>query len=468
MKTLVFIVAILTFALLNAQENPLAMNGYIGYQQSQLHLGLKDYKQVGTCSGLDTQFGGMSWNFLRGTVRPETADSTVGSNSFFIFKVGYRLAKDLRVGNNSFTSFGVKPFVHVFGSYASMPNKPLNNGKMGSAGLVLSPGVEFKFSHAYFVARYDAGLYANTAFWGGNRAHNLARGFVGGLTFTVGVDNAFDLLSPKQFSLNGYNVAKKTWSESNVKYDIQKNERYLEVVNYVHTTYTPGQRSLLLVAPFWGIGPSYSFMPTLVDQDPTQMFGVNLGTRFWLLMADAFYEEGQMGMKSPVSYKETIMAYPILRDYTFASSVSAKRYGGRLGVNILKEIVMKMNFQSDKNDKKAARWKTSYMRFNVYYTLGKLELTSPVSFRMTDAENRIQTVLNQKGELSTSKNNPSLLATNQMFKGWGANLEIGSVFFNWTSYRFEDEAANHVVYTVGANIPLGRLIRSQKIRYKNF
>lgn len=55
-----------------------------------------------------------------------------------------------------------------------------------------------------------------------------------------------------------------------------------------------------------------------------------------------------------------------------------------------------------------------------------------------------------------------------MFKGWGANLEIGSVFFNWTSYRFKEAAANHIEYTVGANIPLGRMVRSQKIRYKTF
>ena len=96
------------------------------------------------------------------------------------------------------------------GALAMVSNKMTSNSP-ASIGLVASPGIQFRLSHLYFVAKYDAGLYLGTTPWAGNNQHNAVKGYLGGLSFTVGLENAFDLLAPRMFTFSGLRKTKKTF-----------------------------------------------------------------------------------------------------------------------------------------------------------------------------------------------------------------------------------------------------------------
>lgn len=467
MRAALIIVSILHMAVwLQAQNkisesaNPLMANGYVGISSSLLNIGNKNFEAPNLFQGAEGNFSNMTFSFLRGTVLKVGSDSTYAKPNGAIFKVGYRLGRDFHLGNNSFTSAGFKPYIQISGSYASMPNKLLNNGKIGSAGLVVSPGVQFKFSHFYLNAAYDAGMYLNTTFWGGNGDHNLAKGFIGGLTVTVGLDNAFDLLAPEAFTMKGYNVRKSSTSaESGIKYDNQG--AYKELVTTTVTSYTPGERALTLLSPFWGIGPMYSFHPQTNNQAATSMLGATGGFRIWYLMVDGFYETGQMGLKDPVSLNDITITYPQVRDYNFSSKIQAEQYGGRIGINATK-ILSLLNFSGDK---RAAKWKVPFVRVQAYYNYGIVNFTGAPEYTFTDARQRLLDFQERNGITPGPENNPDFLSGSTTFSGWGANLEIGAVFFSATNYNYSDaDIANHVQYAVGANIPFGRLFRSFKVR----
>ena len=66
-----------------------------------------------------------------------------------------------------------------------------------------------RLSHLYFIAKYDAGLHVNQTFWAGNGQFNAVKGYLGGVSLTVGLENAFDLLTPELFSFKGLRYSTK-------------------------------------------------------------------------------------------------------------------------------------------------------------------------------------------------------------------------------------------------------------------
>jgi hypothetical protein len=449
---------------ISGSANPLLANGYVGISTSLMNFGAKNFEAPHFFQGAEGNFSNMTFSFLRGSLLKKGADSTYARPNGVIFKVGYRLGRDFILGSNSFTSVGFKPYVQISGSYASMPNKLLNNGKAGSGGLVVSPGVQFKFSHLYVNAAYDAGLYMGTVFWGGNGAHNLGKGFLGGLTVTIGLDNAFDLLAPEAFTMKGYNVRKSSsTSESGVKFD--NRGAYKEIVTTTVTSYSPGERALVLMAPFWGAGPMYSFHPQTNNQAATSMVGASAGFRIWYLMVDGFYETGQMGLKDPVPLNDITITFPQLRDYSFSSTVAAEQYGGRIGINATKILAL-MNFSGDKM---SAKWRVPFVRIQAYYNYGVAKFSGTPEFTLKGARQRLAEFQTRNGITPGPTNNPDFLPGSTTLSGWGANLEIGAVYFSATKYEYANaEIANHIQYAVGANIPFGRLFRSFKVRAGKF
>lgn len=451
-----------------AQEvNPLHSKGFMGFSSYQPKLKGKGFETIGNWQGIEADFEGMNFSYHFGSIREIGADSTIGSPDAQLFRIGYRLGpKGWTLGSNSFLALGVKPFLQVSGSIIQLSNKVLNDEVM-SAGLVFSPGIQFSISHLTLSASYDAGLYVNTAFFGGNKSYNLARGFVGGTTFSIGFENSFDLLAPGLFSLRGYDISKEEYVKDNgVKYDYRRGEYYREIVRTTITTSTPGSRSLALVRPFWGVGPSYSFHAFRKRQAPTSMFGANIGARFWYLLIDGFYETGTMGLQDQVGREEILLTYPQLRNYDFSSQVEAKSYGGRIGFNISKFFSLKLNFQQDYESELISKMRVPFMRLNVFYTIGITEFSGLPSYTFEGAENKLLDYQSKKQIIPTRENNPSYLPQKSNFTGLGLSLEIGATYFNATWYKYANAAiANHLQYTVGTNIPLGRVFHAVRTRY---
>lgn len=469
MKSVFLFLIVLSSSLnLSAQDvSPLYSKGYLGYSIYQPQLKGKGFESIGNWQGVEADFEGMNFSYHFGSIREIGADSTIGSPDSQLFRIGYRIgSKKLNLGSNSFLSVGIKPFFQVSGSIIQVSNKVLNDEVM-SAGLVFSPGIQFNISHLTFSASYDAGLFANTAFFGGNKAYNLARGYVGGTTFTIGFENSFDLLAPGLFSLRGYNISKKVYTKDNgVKYDYKRGDYYSEVVTTTITTSTPGSRSLALVRPFWGVGPSYSFHAYRKRQAPTKMIGANIGARIWYLMIDGFYETGSMGLQDAVGREQILLTYPQLRDYDFSSQVEAKSYGGRIGFNISKFFALDVNFEQSYESRAISKMRVPFMRLNVFYTMGITEFINSPTYIFAGAEAKLIDYQAKKNIIPSSENNPNYLPQKTNFTGAGVSIEIGATYFNATWYKYKDAAiANHLQYTIGTNIPLGRVFHALRTRY---
>ena len=440
-------------------------NGYIGYSTFKPNFKPKGFEATGDWKGAAANFGGMNFSFYQGQLRDLNADSTMASPNGSVFRIGYQLGKEYSTGNNSFLSAGIKPYLQLSAAVAQIPNR-LVNTQVSSAGLVFSPGIQLRFSHVYLAASYDAGLYMNTSWFGGNGKLNLGKGYVGGTTLTIGIENGFDLLVPKVFSFKGYNVKKKTYRKDNgVKFDMNRSEFYREIVYTTVTNYSRGERVLALVNPFWGVGPSYSFRSLGKRSAPTAMTGINAGVRFWYLMIDGFYEQGNMGIQDETNPNDILKTYPRLRDYDFSFQVPAKSYGGRIGLNLTKFFALQLNFKQDQSSKRQSMWGVPFTRVNAFYTMGKTEFTGTPNYTYENGQATLNDFQAKNGITQSVENNASFIPQTASFQGYGASLEIGAAFFTATWYTYNDAPiVDHMNYTVGANIPLGRIFHSVRTR----
>lgn len=449
------------------EDSPLMGNGFVGYTQFNPNFKSKGFESTGTWMGLGFNFSGLNFSFNEGELREIGADSTVASTKANVIRMGYQMGpENWRIGKNSFLSASVKPFLGISGSVASASDRVLNDD-VYSGGLVFSPGLELRFSHLYMQFSYDAGLYFNTSLFGDNGRFNIAKGFLGGTTFTVGLENAFDLLVPQIFTFKGLDFATEKYEKYNgVKYDSRRDMFYEEYIITTVTTYSPGERVLALVSPFWGVGPSYSFKAKRKRQAATSMLGANLGFRFWYLMLDAYYEEGTMGTADMVGREEILLNYPELRDYDFSAQITSKNYGGRVGLNLSKLMTLNMGFQQMDGMERKSRWMVPYSRFSVFYTMGKTDFLSMPVYTYSGASEKLADYQKRKGITPDASNNPDYIPQNTLYSGWGGSFELGAAYFNFTKLQYKDAAvANHWNFTVGANVPIGRIINSARAGY---
>lgn len=461
----VFIIGSNTFC--QSDVNPLMAQGYLGYSRLNPHIKSKGFETVNAWEGVEVNFGGMNFAYHTGSIRQIDADSTVGNVTGSIYKIGFRMGPDnWNLGSNSFYSAGIKPYLQVSGSVAQLSNRPTKD-KLYSAGLVFSPGVQVNFSHFYLNASYDAGLYLNTSFFGGNKEFNLARGYIGATTLTLGFENAFDLLAPAMFSLKGYDVAKEVYTKDNgVKYNYDKGYYYRERVTTTITSYSAGERNLALLRPFWGVGPTYSFHPQKDRQSQTSMKGVNLGFRFWYLMIDGFYETGEIGLKDETDKNDILKTYPQLRNYDFSSTVKANNMGFRVGLNLSKFFALQLNFIQDNASKFESAMKVPFVRLNAYYSMGITNFTSTPEYTYANGRGMLVDFQAKKGIVPSAENNADYLDMETQFSGFGGSLEVGCAFFKATWYKYKNNSiANHMQYTVGTNIPLGRVFHAMRARF---
>ncbi|MFT5818787.1 MAG: hypothetical protein ACI8ZM_000008 [Crocinitomix sp.] len=445
-----------------SQENSYMQNGYIGYSYKTPNF-RKDMKALDQWQGFEASFKGFAFSMHTGSLRNENVDSTYGSPSGKIFNVGYRVGYGLNAGGSSFFSAGIRPFVQMGGSLATVPNKMTSNSP-ASIGLVFSPGIEFRLSHVYLVVKYDAGLYLGTTPWAGNNQHNAVKGYLGGLSFTVGAENAFDLLAPTLFTFSGLRKTKKTFS--NVKEGIEtingEQYRVRTTTETTVTSYTPGELVFGGMAPFWGVGPSYSFHALQKRQAPTEMRGINAGARFSYFMIDGFYEQGKIGLKDRVGREDVLLTFPQLRNYDFSGQKEVIHYGGRIGFNLSKMLKLE-SFDMSDSDGKMSEWLVPFSRFSVFYTMGVTKFGEGLDYTFENAESMLTDYQNFNSIAADASNNPSYLPKESIFMGGGISLELGAAFLNYTWYTYKNASiANHGQITVGANIPVGRVLNRMR------
>ena len=466
MKTIfIFLITLIySHSILSQEPSPFMKDGFIGYSIKNINFKPKGFENRGNWEGVEMDLGGMSFSYHQGQVRAMGADSTMGNPKGSSAMIGFKVGPDnWRLGSNSFFSMSIKPYLKISGAVLEASNRVLDED-ITSFGLVASPGLELRFSHIYLNLNYDAGLYTNGSINGKNL--NIAKGYVGGTTVTIGIQNAFDLLIPRNYSFKGYNVTKEKYRTDKTTFEYNNYRQRYEFVRRITektiTSYSPGERVLAMVKPFWGVGPSYSYHAQRERQASTSMIGVNLGLRFSYFMIDGFYEAGSMGLKDKIGKKEIIQTYPVLRDFDFSSRVEVNHYGGRIGFNLSKFLAMSNFIPTDKN-KNISGWYVPFTRVNGFFTMGFTEFNSLPNYTYEGASKRLQEYQSIKGFAPSAKNNPDYIPEKTMFTGWGLSLELGAAYFNWTKYSYKDATiANHSNFTIGANIPLGRIFHQAR------
>jgi hypothetical protein len=333
--------------------------------------------------------------------------------------------------------------------------------------LRVSPGIKFRISHVSLSLNYDAGSYLNTNLTGENWQHNTLRrfSFFGGFNVTLSLNSGFDLLAPKELTAKGYNVSKETYSrEGRSTTDWERGVRYTEIITTTVTKYTPGERTLQLIAPFWGIGPMYDFIALRNRQASTSAVGVSSGIRLSYFQLDGFWAQGKVGLKDLYTPKEILLTYPQLRDFDFTSRVNMTYAGFRAGVNIGKFFALS-NFTSNDANFKKMRNGVTFMRLHGNFTYGWVNFNGSPEYTYPNAEQRIFEFQSYNNINPSAENNAQLLPENTTFTGWGANLEIGYIFFQATWYKYKDASvANHMHYSIGAHIPLVRVVNSLRAK----
>lgn len=450
----------------NRQEANLLLNkGYVGYTVFTPQLGNKGFDPVAPWKGFEVNAGGFILEYLDGSLRQRGADSTVANVPGRMYRIGMQLGKSFRLGHHSLLSLAVEPYCKIQASYAEMPNKVVNE-RLPSIGLVVSPGLAVKFSQFYFSASYNGAGYLNTAFFGNNKRHNIFPGLMGGYTFSFGIDTNFDILLPRQFTAEGLDVYKRTYSNSEVYYDMSKGAYYRKTTTTVYRKFSQGFRSLNLIKAFWGIGPTFSYASSRGRQAPTEMVGANLGARFNYFCVDAFYEQGYIGTEDQVGKDPILITYPQLRNYDFSAKINTQQYGGRIGLNITKFFALKHNFIQDGYSRRQTKNSVTYGRLNVFFTAGMADFGKTPEYTYEDGSDRLADFQMKRGITPTAENNPDYLPESSVFYGWGGSIEIGSAFLKMTKLTYKDAPiADHLQFTVGGNIPVSLLIRSLRARF---
>lgn len=440
--------------------NLVSSNGYIGYSIYTPQFRFKEEVQrVDSWLGFEMAVNNLLFSVHNGTIRPIEADSTMSNVSGKIFNVGYRLGANLNLGKNSFTSAGIKPFVQFNFPVSQITNRVTDN-TTSSIGMGVSPGITVKFSHLYLIARYDANFNLNSIWFGDNGRFNAAKGYIGGVNLTVGLDNAFDFLSPRIFKMKGMNLdIKKRTYDKGIHFDRYRQQWYQEYLTVTTTTRTPGEKVSSMNDPFWGIGPSYSFNSLVKNQAPSSMIGLNIGARRGYFMIDAFYEQGKQGLENQVEKEDILTTFPRLRDFDFSSKINATRYGGRIGFNLSKMLQFS-NFETSKHNMTTLKSMIPFMRFSGYFTAGKMIFSGTPEYTYSNGRELLKEYQSFNNITSNANNNPDYLKGESIYTGWGINLEFGSAFINKTWYKYQNASiANSSILTVGTNIPIGRLFR---------
>jgi len=465
MRALLFgLFVISTCAQVDAQQQEIFKSqSHIGYSVFQPNFGRKPLEAVDVWQGFEFNNRYAVISFYQGSVRNTTHDSTFASTPATILRFSGYLGRSFNLGKSPALSLGVEPYVLIGGTLAQVPNRIMKD-PITSFGLHVAPGLTARFSHFSIGVNYNAGVYLSTNVTGGNNQYSYLRRFayMGGFSATVAIDSGFDLLFPQEFTFKGYNVSRTESRKEREGWDSRG--RYLEITTTTTTTYSPSERSLTLVAPFWGVGPYRGFYSQRNGQASTAINGVNTGFRFHGIQLDAFYGKGMMGLKDKTDYQDILITYPQLRDFDFSSQVPVVEYGIRAGVNLSKFMSLS-NFDMVDNNSRIARLGVPFIRLHGNFTYGVMQFQGAPEFTYADAANRINDFHLINNIVSSAENNPLFLPQRTTFTAWGANLEIGACFLQLTWYKFKDApVANHMHLSIGANYPILRFFNSARTR----
>lgn len=449
----------------NRDLSPFATSGYGGIYVYKPNFTKKGMEYVGNPAGIELNLNGANFTMLKGQVRPIGGDSSQSNTNFVLTKVGFQVGKEFKLGAESYRSVSIKPFVNV-GATVGAFSKIRIDSDLSSIGLFVAPGISAQFSQLYFTAQYEGMMLGNMSLMK-DRKQNFGRGFFGGFSYSIGISTSFDLLTPEAYSFRGLDVDvdidEKSWDEYRQRYG--KYYKYRVTQTTTTTTKTPGLRTLTLVKPFFGVGPAYTFNYAHDRSAISSMKGANFGIRAWYLMLDAFYETGQYGLKDPAGWENIVQSYPIESDFDFSYSVPVVNYGYRLGFNIAKFFTLNDHFEIH-DDSKTAAWYVPFTRVNLFLVHGKTVVTPTPTFTNAKAAARIDAFYDPQNSVNQDFH-PSNLPSSAIFFGWGASIELGAFFVNMTNFKYKSAPLmNNRIYTIGANIPIGRVLGSEIAHYK--
>lgn len=435
--------------------SPFAVTGFGGVNFFKPDLSKKGMQYQGDPIGIYMNVNGMFFTHNKGQVRKLNAPIEEANINFSLTTLGYQVGKDFKIGTESYLSASVKPYVCIGAVVGSFPTARIFED-VSSFGLFISPGIDFRLSQLNIGVQYQTMGLIHGAF-GYDKSYNFGRGLLHGLAFNIGISNSFDLLTPKAYTFKGLDVdvevTEKEWIEYDYRYGDWYRMRVTETTTT--TTKTPGKRTLTLVTPFFGIGPSFKMNYTHDRSAASQIKGINGGFRFSYLMVDGFYEFGQYGLKDPGSWADIASTYPMESNFDFSYAVPVTNYGAKVGFNIAKFLTLNQGFEVH-SDAGTAFWYVPFTRVHIFGTIGNTAFENAPTYTYANASSRIDDYyLNRNPDQNF---HPDQLPESANFLGYGVNIEVGAVFLEWNKINYKNlPALTNSTYTVGANIPIGRI-----------
>jgi hypothetical protein len=466
MRIYLFTVMVSIFSSIYAQGDmsPFATTGFGGLNYFKPNLAKKGMTYQGDPIGIYLNNNGLFLTYNVGQVRPLNSGIDVANTNFNLTTMGYQIGKDFKWGTESILSASVKPYVAIGAVAGSFPKSRVFE-EIPSLGLFIAPGIDFRISQLNIGFQYQMMGLLHSSF-DYDKSMNFGRGFLSGLAINIGFSNSFDLLTPQAYTFQGLNVdvnvTQKEWIEYGQRYG--KWYRYRVTQTTTTTTKTPGQRTLTLVTPFFGIGPIYTMNHEHDRSAKTAMQGINGGFRFAYFMVDGYYEYGEYGFKDPASWADIVTTYPVETNFDFSYRVPVTNYGAKIGFNITKFFTLKTGFEVHSNAK-TAYWYVPFARVHVFLNVGETNFVNAPTYTYANAAERINDfyLVNRPD----AKYHPDQLPEKSLYTGWGVNIELGSIYVQWNKTNYTNyESLTNSTYSVGANIPIGRVGASLVSRRK--
>jgi len=419
-----------------------------------------NFKAQGNWYGGRVQASYLYFEYNFGKLYKEGTLETQKISNGFMWSLGasYPLLKIMRSHQMSMTTIRFIPVMEAGLTYSRIGIRGEENIP-AAAGLKLSPGIMVKVPFANI--SFKADTYMTGAMIWKNDADHAFTGFRFVPTLSIGIDGLGDVFTPRSYQ-NSIDYQKQITRERKVGtyYDwgdhdndgntIEKVDVYSKTTTTVNRT---EEVSFDIIKNYWHTGARMTAYPQRKKQGRTLLYGPMTGFRLGMFALDAFYQKGDMGVRSKVFFENVQNLNIENPNFNFSGSFPATVAGGSFSMDMKKMSVRNTSRVAD------VFWReTTFTRFLLKYNLQYIKKTGDLEYTFEEAS----AITKDVNALIKPENNPEFLADNYLVHGMGFAVELGAASFNY-DFLFSKKKApllNRNSFTFSIGIPLVRVVKA--------
>ncbi|MFK7772903.1 MAG: hypothetical protein AB8F94_12215 [Saprospiraceae bacterium] len=419
-----------------------------------------DFKADGNWYGGRVQASYLYFEYNFGKLYKDGFRETQEISNGFMWSLGasYPLLKIMKSHQMSMTTLRFIPILEGGLTYSRIGIRGEDNIP-SAAGLKVSPGLMVKMPFVNISFKADS-YVMGSMIWK-NDADHAFTGFRFMPTVSIGIDGLADIFTPRSYQ-NSIDYQKQITRERKVGtyYDWGDHDgdgNLSEKVDVYSSTTTTVNRteevSFDIIKNYWHTGARLTAYPQRKSQGQTLLYGPMTGFRFGMFALDAFYQKGDMGVRSIARFENYINASNQNPNFNFSGSFPATVSGGSFSMDMKKMSIRNTSRVAD------VFWKeTTFTRFLMKYNLQYIQKDGDLNYTFEGAEELAQ----NENTLLRVENNPEFLKDNYLVHGMGLAVELGAASFNY-DFIFSKKKApllNQHSFTFSIGVPLVRLMKA--------